>query len=99
MVAWRYEISLLVSRRNFVSPRGHVISSMYCIDCMVNSKIEDLREYTINGILTDFFKLCECTLVSSLHVLSTKKKQDGGGLKPVTFWSCIHSCFGHYTIR
>ena len=75
MVAWRYEISLLVSRRNFVSPRGHVISSMYCIDCMVNSKIKDLREYTINGILTDFFKLCECTLVSSLHVLSTKKKK------------------------
>ena len=35
MTAWRYEISLLVlknifqhSKRNFVSPRGHVISSM-----------------------------------------------------------------------
>ena len=35
MAAWRYEISLLVlkkreiSKRNFVSPRGHVISSIY----------------------------------------------------------------------
>ena len=58
---------------------------MYCIDRMVNSKIEDLREYTINGILTDFFKLCECTPVSSLHVLSTKKKQDGRGLNPLLF--------------
>ena len=41
MVAWRYEISLLVlktihsfarqPKRNFVSPRGHVISSIYQI--------------------------------------------------------------------
>ena len=33
MTAWRYEISLLVlkkySKRNFLSPRGHVISSIY----------------------------------------------------------------------
>ena len=36
MATWRYEISLLVLRifhslaqRNFVSPRGHVISSIY----------------------------------------------------------------------
>ena len=35
MAAWRYEISLLVLKtvqhleRNFVSPRGHVISSIY----------------------------------------------------------------------
>ena len=43
MAAWRYEISLLVlkkyftsernifqySKRNFVSPRGHVISSLF----------------------------------------------------------------------
>ena len=36
MVAWGYEISLLVlkkifqhSKRNFVPPRGHVISSIY----------------------------------------------------------------------
>ena len=33
MAAWRYESSLLVlkkhSERNFVSPRGHVISSIY----------------------------------------------------------------------
>ena len=38
MTTWRYEISLLVlkniqhSKRNFVSPRGHVISSIYFID-------------------------------------------------------------------
>ena len=39
MAAWRYEISLLVSKkykvfqhekRHFVFPRGHVVSSMYC---------------------------------------------------------------------
>ena len=34
MAAWRYEISLLVLKkyfkRNFVSPRGHVISSVCC---------------------------------------------------------------------
>ena len=32
MAVWRYEISLLVfqhSKRNFVSPRGHVISSIH----------------------------------------------------------------------
>ena len=31
MAAWRYEISLLVQhlKRNFLSPRGHVISSIY----------------------------------------------------------------------
>ena len=43
MAAWRYQISLLVlkryitrslhSKRNFVSPRGHVISSIYAIIC------------------------------------------------------------------
>ena len=39
MAAWRYEISLLVlkniyqhSKRNFVSPCGHVISSIYYMD-------------------------------------------------------------------
>ena len=42
MVAWRFEISLLVlknislvryahSKRNFVPPRGHVISSMFSL--------------------------------------------------------------------
>ena len=40
MVAWRYEISLLMlknispvkhSKINFVSPRGHVISSIYFV--------------------------------------------------------------------
>ena len=48
---------------------------MYCIDCMVSSKVEDLGEYTINRILTDFFKLCECTPVSSVHVLSAEKSK------------------------
>ena len=31
MTAWRYEISLHV-KRNFISPRGHVISSIYYIN-------------------------------------------------------------------
>ena len=29
MAAWRYEISLQHLKRNFVSPSGHVISSIY----------------------------------------------------------------------
>jgi len=40
MAAWRYEISLLVlkkyftrSLRSLISPRGHVISSIYNYDC------------------------------------------------------------------
>ena len=49
MAAWRYEISLVVlkkkihifqhSKRNFVSPRGHVISSVFLtlICCTHNS--------------------------------------------------------------
>ena len=48
MAAWRYEISLLVlknislvriiqhSKRNFVSPRGHVISSIAMVSTILN---------------------------------------------------------------
>ena len=43
MAAWRYEISLLVlknifqhSKRSFVSPRGHVISSIYFVFKLVS---------------------------------------------------------------
>ena len=46
MIAWRYEISLLVlknifqhSKRNFVSPRGHVISSMCETDASKGVKL------------------------------------------------------------
>ena len=49
MAAWRYEISLGVlknislvrfqhSKRNFVSPRGHVISSMSALQTLNNQK-------------------------------------------------------------
>ena len=62
MVAWRYEISLLVSKkifhsfaaltreiffqqskRNFLSPRGHVISSLNSLNNIIFTTVAELR--------------------------------------------------------
>ena len=45
--AWRYEISLFqYSKRNFVSPRGHVISSIYRIIGISTYSCIAIRDHT-----------------------------------------------------
>ena len=73
VVAWRYEISLLMlknislvrcahslnifqhSKRNFVSPRGHVISSMYAWPCFFTGGYLQELLTDIDYMLTNVF--------------------------------------------
>ena len=85
MAAWRYEISLLVLKRNFVSLSGHVISSIYGL---LRQEPISFKDYLVDTCPS----LCDCsescTWIFLLLCIDTERKQYIPHLS-IHNWKCL----------